>query len=219
MKNDDWSWLEVSKLFIALLTPLAVFYLSFTTQNVVDERKAVSFRQEVVQALARDIYYRRVRSELLASSLRRHSVDPTEKSMSELIERKKAYDEAYVNWGTSIQSNLLGVRQLLAADAYSDLEDTIEARLVGKGFSPLDRCLTQAYDEAIRSKNPNTTLDMCQVSDILQFILDCAYAITDELFNVTDTSPDFRSRKAFTSGQIADRCNSPKTAGATWSHK
>jgi hypothetical protein len=77
------------------------------------------------------------------------------------------------------------VRQVLGATSYSNFESMVEVRLVGKTFAPIDSCLTQAYDLAIRAKDPRTTLAECRATELIQRALDCGYAITDELFKLS----------------------------------
>ncbi len=207
MKAGDWTWLEVTKVVLGLLTPIAVLYLTFSAQGVVRDRESTQLRQERVQSLAEDVYSRRVRAELLASALRRHFAEPADESLAEVVERKRAYDEAYAAWNRASQSNLLSIRQLLAADAYSNLESVVESRLVRQGFAPLDTCLTHAYDQAIRGRNAAALLERCDVRRLLQFTLDCGYAITDELYRATELDAAKRAEAAFSSGQIARRCD------------
>ena len=61
----------------------------------------------------------------------------------------------------------------------------VEFRLVAKTFSPIDRCLTQAYDLAIRGKDSRPMLKECRATELIQRALDCGYAITDELFKLS----------------------------------
>ena len=205
--ESPWNSLEVAKLVVGLLMPLALAVIGYLINSgfrSADEARAEAIRQAersqkelegarqlaqtrqaAVGNFSRFIYERRARSELLHSALRRHADAPTEDSRKELIERKRLYDEAYVNWNASHQANLLLVRQILGATSYSNFESTVEFRLVAKTFAPIDNCLTRAYDLAIRAKDPRPTLAECRATELIQRALDCGYAITDELFKLS----------------------------------
>jgi hypothetical protein len=208
--KNPWNSLEIAKLIVGLLTPLFVFVLGYQVNSsfrAADTRRAEALeqnqklqreleeskqlaqtRQAAVANFSRFIYERRVRSELLHSALRRHAESPTEDSRRELLERKRLYDEAYVNWNASHQANLLLVRQILGSASYSSFEGMVESRLVSQTFSPLDQCLTQAYDLAIRGEDPRPILKACEAKALIQRSLDCGYAITDELFKISGSS-------------------------------
>lgn len=171
-----WNSLEIAKLLSSLLTPVLVIGVSFyinTSFREADNKRnenaltiqlaqkeleealqKAQVRQVAVSGFSRFIYERRARSELLSSALKRHANSPTADSKSEVVERKRLYDDAYFNWNASHQANLLLVRQVLGSDRYSAFESMVESRLVGQIFSPLDACLTQAYDAAIRNESP-----------------------------------------------------------------
>lgn len=214
--KNPWNSLEVIKLLEGLLVPLALVVIGYlinsgfrsadearaeavrqaekSQKELEGARQLAQTRQTAVGNFSRFIYERRVRSELLHSALRRHADAPTEDSRRELIDRKRLYDEAYVNWNANHQANLLLVRQILGATNYSDFEDAVESRLVGKTFAPIDSCLTKAYDLAIRGKDPRTAMAECRAKELIQRALDCGYAITDELFKLS--SPGGRPREA-----------------------
>jgi hypothetical protein len=197
--KSPWNSLEVTKLFLSLITPLAVVVIGLVINasfRTADDRRAreqqeaqlTVTRQSAVFGLSRFIYERRVRSELLNSALLRHGLSPTDDSKKEVIERKRDYDNAYVNWNINNQANLLLIRQILAAKSYSDFENVVESRLVGQTLAPLDACLTRAYDLAIRQNDPRPVLVGCQSKILIQRVLDCGYAITDELYRLSELS-------------------------------
>ena len=208
--KSPWNSLEIAKLLASLLTPVLVVMLGFqinqsfreadaareqaaqaaqrAQKELEDGRLQSQARQAAVTNFSRFIYERRARSELLASALKRHAENPTEDSKKEVLDRKRLYDDAYFNWNASHQANLLLVRQVLGSDRYSAFEGMVEFRLVGQTFSPLDSCLTRAYDVAIRSKDPRPILKECNASELIQRALDCGYAITDELFKLSSPS-------------------------------
>ncbi|WP_137105582.1 hypothetical protein [Azospirillum argentinense] len=165
-------------------------------------QSARSERKATVQALSRYIYERRVRSELLSSSLRRNS------SIEELRERKKNYDDSYVKWNTEIKANLFAVRHVLGEREYGIIENYVEVSLVLKSFKPIDACLTKAYDLRIAGADPMPTLDSCDMKALLGYALDCGYALTDELYKLSDAMnvesvADLLSKAE---GEISSRC-------------
>jgi len=186
-----WNSLEVTKLLVSVLTPILLLWLGVLvtnstqrTEQVIKEteqaKETQRVNQLVVQNLAKRIYERRSRAELLASSLKRNV------SLEETIERKTKYDEAYFQWNKDHQANLLLVRSVLKEEEYSDFESLIEFHLVGKVFGPLDNCLTKAYDHRVKTgKSGKEMLSACGATALLQQALDCGYALTDELFKLT----------------------------------
>jgi hypothetical protein len=214
--KSTWNSLEFTKLAVSLLTPIFVFAFGYQVtssfrqadesrasallqsqkvdKSIEDARQLAQTRQIAVANFSKFIYERRVRSELLLSSLKRHADGPNDDSRKELIDRKRLYDESYVNWNANHQANLLLVRQVLGSTRYSSFEGLVESRLVSQTFSPIDGCLTQAYDLAIRNKDPRPLLRNCKATYLVQRALDCGYAITDELFKAS--APDGRSAQA-----------------------
>lgn len=187
-----WNSLEVVKLLVSVLTPILLLWLgmliSDSTQKAeqaIRESEKLSEIQRInelaVQNLSKRIYERRSRAELLASSIKRNV------SLKEIVERKTKYDEAYFQWNKDHQANLLLVRSVLGEQQYSDFESMIEFHLVGNIFKPLDNCLTKAYDYRLTTKiSGKEILSTCNASDLLQQALDCGYALTDELFKLTN---------------------------------
>jgi hypothetical protein len=197
--KNNWSSLEITKIIISLLTPLFLFWLGYITnesirdteqtrQQLEKKRQEAEDKQSAVQQFSKYIYERRTRAELLASALKRHANAPNSVSLKEVIDRKRLYDEAYFNWNANHQTNLLLVRQILGSKQYSAFESIVEFRLVGKIFKPIDSCLTQAYDAAIRDIDPRPILKDCNSVTLMQQALDCGYAITDELFKLSGTA-------------------------------
>lgn len=197
--KNNWSSLEITKIIISLLTPLFLFWLGYITnesirdteqtrQQLEKKRQEAEDKQSAVQQFSKYIYERRTRAELLASALKRHANAPNSVSLKEVIDRKRLYDEAYFNWNANHQTNLLLVRQILGSKQYSAFESLVEFRLVGKIFKPIDSCLTQAYDAAIRDIDPRPILKDCNSVTLMQQALDCGYAITDELFKLSGTA-------------------------------
>ncbi|MEM6374448.1 MAG: hypothetical protein AAF727_16980 [Pseudomonadota bacterium] len=213
MKRGDWTWLELAKIGLGILTPLTIFFLSYMIDRSIHERDTLAQKDLSVQRFAQDIYGRRVAAELLASGLRRHSEEPNETSLLEVRERKARYDSAYVDWNTRSQSNLLIIRRLLDSDVYTNLEAIVDRHLVLLGFRPLDNCLTEAYDNAIRGRDASIVLDVCESSGLLDFVLLCGSAITDELARVSFEDSELRSPEALLSGNVALSCEVPEIGG------
>jgi hypothetical protein len=194
--KNPWNSLEIVRLAVGLLMPLLLFWIGHTVNDslrtIEAQRQRAETRRTAVQALSRFIYERRVRAELLNSALRRNAENrrPVAASVDELVRRKQLYDEAYVSWNANHQANLFLVRQVLGAERYSEFESIVEFRLVKQVFTPLDACLTRAYDSAIRGGDPRPELEKCQTSKLLQRALNCGYAITDELFKLVGAGGD-----------------------------
>jgi len=219
-RKSVWNSLEITKLVVSLLTPLLLFWIGFMTNkgirevesDKISEQKRVEnvrSRQQAVQSFSKYIYERRARAELLSSSLRRHAKSPLAESYNELILRKKLYDEAYYNWNANSQANLFLIRQILQDDRYTIIEDIVEKDLILNILRPLDACLTDAYDNAIRNGDPVVILDNCNSKVLLANALDCGYAITDELYKLTaeDSVYDISNAKEI----IERQCRSMKS--------
>jgi hypothetical protein len=188
-----WNSLELAKLLVSLVTPIVVLFLglmitdaSKRSEDLRSEQiraaEALRLRQNAVIDLSRFIYERRVRAEVFSSAMLRSAAAPVSESKNEILERKKAYDAAFVNWNTNSQAILLQVRATIQLQSYSYFESLIENRLVRQAFTPLDRCLTQAYDIAVRDGDPRTPLSDCKSRALIQRSLDCGYAITNGIY-------------------------------------
>lgn len=219
-----WNSLEVAKLCASILTPLILFWLAHSVNESIHdadearERAAIQSqeaqqalekelriaetKQAAVQKFSRYIYDRRSRSALLLSALRRHADSPISESLQEVIRRKQQYDEAYFRWNSNHQANLLLVRQVLGSSKYSNFEGMVEFRLVKNTFTPIDQCLTNAYDHTIRDGDPRPILNECKASELIQRALDCGYAITDELFRLSSQE----ERHEISSSIVNSRC-------------
>ena len=183
-----WNSLEVVKLLVAAATPICLFWLANNVNDSFLEAERDRVRQEnqhaAVQELSTFIYERYSRSALLLSAIRRHSRSPVGESMREVVERKRAYDEAYFRWNSHLQSNLFLVRKVLDSSRHTLFEEFVEDRLVKNIFSPIDRCLTNAYDLVIRGRDPTSLLADCNASELIQRALNCGYGITDDLYRL-----------------------------------
>jgi hypothetical protein len=208
-KPSPWNSLEIVKVILGGLTPLVIFVLGYLLNESIRssekaqkdaelQRQRTEARQVAVQNLSRYIYERRARAELLLSSLYRNV------SLGEIVERKRLYDDVYVKWNANHQANLLLIRQLLNEKEYSEFEALLEFHLVKNIFTPLDRCLTAAYDRRLTSGNVAVVLNGCGATRLVQAALDCRYALTDELYKLSSVSADSTSQSV-ASSLIAER--------------
>ena len=192
-KESSWNSLEITKLGISVITTGSLFVLAYLINDSIREAERERIRSEnqqaAVQEFSRFIYERRSRSALLLSALRRHAREPVAESLREIVERKRAYDDTYFDWNGHFQSNLLLVRQVIESSGHSRFEALVEDRLVKNIFTPIDRCLTDAYDLAIRGRNPSSLLIECGASELIQRALNCGYGITDELYRLSGNGP------------------------------
>ena len=138
-------------------------------------------RRTSVENIGNLFYARRTRAGMVASSLRRNA------ALDEVVHRKQAYDEAYVDWNTNIRKNLFVIRDVMGQANFSKLEQSFEDDLVG-ALSDIDRCLTKAFDERIAGRDPVVVLNACKMAEVYQFALDCGASYTNELFKLSRLS-------------------------------
>lgn len=135
-------------------------------------------RREAVQVLADLVYERRARGGLVVSSLRRGA------DLDELRQRKRAYDDVFVEWNKRIQNNMLQIRDLVGHGEAGGFEAIIQGSLV-PALQEMDACLTKGYDVRIGGQDPLPIVEGCRFQVLHQFALDCAKALTDELHRFT----------------------------------
>ena len=138
-------------------------------------------RRKSVEAIANLIYDRRTRAGMVVSSMRRNA------PLDEIQFRKRAYDEAYVDWNKNILLNLFVIREVGGDLKFTTLERSFEDDLVG-AMAEVDRCLTTAYDRKLAGDNVVPILDTCRMAELHQFVLDCGATFTDELYKLTKLS-------------------------------
>jgi len=138
-------------------------------------------RRKSVEALANLIYDRRTRAGMVVSSLRRNA------PADEIQFRKRAYDEAYVDWNKNILLNLFVIREVGGEFKFAVLEKSFEDDLVA-AMADIDRCLTKAYDRKLAGEDATPVLDACRMAQLHQFVLDCGATFTDELYKLTRLS-------------------------------
>jgi uncharacterized membrane protein YccF (DUF307 family) len=138
-------------------------------------------RRKSVEALAHLIYERRTRAGMVVSAMRRNA------ALDEIQYRKRAYDEAYVDWNKNILLNLFVIREVGGELKFATLEKMFEDELVA-AMADVDRCLTKAYDRKLAGEDVVPVLDDCRMGQLHQFILDCGATFTDELYKLTRLS-------------------------------
>jgi uncharacterized membrane protein YccF (DUF307 family) len=138
-------------------------------------------RRKSVEALAHLIYERRTRAGMVVSAMRRNA------ALDEIQYRKRAYDEAYVDWNKNILLNLFVIREVGGELKFATLEKMFEDELVA-AMADVDRCLTKAYDRKLAGGEVVPVFDDCRMGQLHQFILDCGATFTDELYKLTRLS-------------------------------
>ncbi|MFA5899190.1 MAG: hypothetical protein WC829_08760, partial [Hyphomicrobium sp.] len=138
-------------------------------------------RRKSVEMLANLIYDRRTRAGMVVSSMRRSA------PADEIQFRKRAYDEAYVDWNKNILLNLFVIREVGGSFKFTALEKSFEDDLVAT-MADIDRCLTKAYDRKLAGEDVLPILDACRMAQMHQFVLDCGATFTDELYKLTRLS-------------------------------
>jgi uncharacterized membrane protein YsdA (DUF1294 family) len=135
-------------------------------------------RRQSIESLVHLVYERRTRAGMVASALKRGA------DLDEVRFRKRAYDEAYVEWNKNIMQNIFAIREVTGEHMISSLEGQFQDGLVA-AMSDVDRCLTRAYDARIANADPKIELDKCHMAEMHQFVLDCGATFTNELYKLT----------------------------------
>ncbi len=138
-------------------------------------------RRKSVESLANLIYERRTRAGMVVSSMRRNA------PLEEIQYRKRAYDEAFVDWNKNILLNLFVIREVSGDLKFTALEKSFEDDLVAT-MADIDRCLTRAYDKKLAGEDVTPILDACQMAQMHQLVLNCGATFTDELYKLTRLS-------------------------------
>ena len=135
-------------------------------------------RRQSIESLVHLVYERRTRAGMVMSALRRGT------DLDEIRFRKRAYDEAYVEWNKNIMQNIFAIREVTGEHLISSLEGQFQDGLVA-AMSDVDRCLTRAYDARLANADPKIELDKCHMAEMHQFVLDCGATFTNELYKLT----------------------------------
>ena len=167
-------------------------------------------RRKSVETLAHLIYDRRTRAGMVVSSLRRNALP------EEIQYRKRAYDEAYVDWNKNILLNLFAIREVAGDLKFTTLVKAFEDELVAS-MADVDRCLTKAFDAKLAGQDPAPLLVACRMATMHQFVLDCGATFTDELYKLTQItfypfSRALEERKRLAEINIKANCSRPPEA-------
>lgn len=135
-------------------------------------------RRQSIESLVHLVYERRTRAGMVASALKRGA------DLDEIRFRKRAYDEAYVEWNKNIMQNIFAIREVTGEHMISSLEGHFQDGLVA-AMADVDRCLTKAYDARLTNTDPIVELDKCHMPELHQFVLDCGATFTNELYKLT----------------------------------
>ncbi len=135
-------------------------------------------RRQSIESLVHLVYERRTRAGMVSSALRRGA------DLDEVRFRKRAYDEAYVEWNKNIMQNIFAIREVTGEHMISTLEGQFQDGLVA-AMSDVDRCLTKAYDARLANNDPKIELDACHMAELHLFVLDCGATFTNELYKLT----------------------------------
>lgn len=138
-------------------------------------------RRQSIESLVHLVYERRTRAGMVTSALKRGA------DIDEIRYRKRAYDEAYVDWNKNVMQNVFAIREVTGEHMISGLEKYYEDGLVA-AMANVDRCLTKAYDARLANGDPKPELDACHMADLHQFVLDCGATFTNELYKLTKLS-------------------------------
>ena len=138
-------------------------------------------RKQSIESLVHLVYERRTRAGMVSSALKRGA------DLDEIRFRKRAYDEAYVEWNKNIMQNIFAMREVTGEYMISSLEGHFQDDLVD-AMSDVDRCLTKAYDARLASADPKPILEQCHMPELHQFVLDCGATFTNELYKLTKLS-------------------------------
>jgi hypothetical protein len=135
-------------------------------------------RRQSIESIVHLVYERRTRAGMVTSALKRGA------DLDEIRFRKRAYDEAYVEWNKNIMQNIFAIREVTGEHMISSLEGQFQDGLVA-AMSDVDRCLTKAYDARLANGDPKAELDKCHMANMHQFVLDCGATFTNELYKLT----------------------------------
>jgi len=168
-------------------------------------------RRKSVENIAHMIYERRTRAGMVVSSMRRNA------PIDEVQFRKRAYDEAFVDWNKNILLNLFVIREVGGELKFASLERMFEDDLVG-AMADVDRCLTNSYDRKLKGEDIIPLLEACRMTMLHQFVLDCGATFTDELYKLTQFSflpfsGEKQERKRLAEENIRTNCTRPSETG------
>lgn len=161
-------------------------------------------RRAAIETIAHLVYERRTRAGMVASAIRRNA------EIDEVRHRKRAYDEAYVDWNKNVMLNLFAIREAAGDLNVSSLEPVFENYLIA-AMADVDRCVTRAYDARLAGEDAKALLEGCRMAELHQYVLDCGATFTNELYKLTQPTfvpftGQFAETKALAETRIRDFC-------------
>jgi hypothetical protein len=172
--------------------------------EIAAQRRAIESVADVTNLL----YERRMRASMLASAISRGA------DVTEIRDRKKLYDDVFVRYNATLQSNMFRIREIFHTSDYTRFESLLEGP-VHVLFAMDDACLTASYDAAISkdamtNKTAKDTLSKCpsdaqvplSIKTIHQTLLDCEYAYTDALYRIVRSSESSKRLAMFTDASV-----------------
>jgi hypothetical protein len=201
------------------LTGIGATYFSKHLDDLAKARDESSTKMarsiEAVREITDLLYERRTRGTMVVSSITRHAAP------SEIIERKRAYDDAYVRWNTKLQSNILRIRNAFGHQRSSSYENYLNTYVVSL-LSALDSCLANAYDLSLsNSEAAINQLSACDFTDkykheykykfthLNRTLLHCSSSFADGLFYHVlrdDVAPGVAPKAAELEAEISKNC-------------
>ena len=165
-------------------------------------------RRQSIENIAHLVYERRTRAGMIASAIRRDA------DVDELKHRKRAYDEAYVDWNKQVMLHLFAIREVAGDLKFSRLEPVFEDKLIA-AMADVDRCVTKAYDKRLANEDAKVVLVECRMVELHQFVLDCGATFTNELYKLTQLTfipftGEFDETKRLAQERIEKICARPE---------
>ena len=164
----------ISAVFNGMVTASVGTWLTHNYANAQTRRGAIN-------GLSSLLYERRTKAGLVVSTLRRNG------ELDELRQRKRGYDESYVDWNKNLRPNLFAIREVMGETAFTSLEEDFEKFIVDP-LSKIDACMTRAYDLKITGQDALKELETCKMATLYQLTLDCGASFTNELYKLTRVS-------------------------------
>ncbi|WP_072395719.1 hypothetical protein [Hyphomicrobium sp. CS1GBMeth3] len=161
-------------------------------------------RRAAIETIAHLVYERRTRAGMVASAIKRDT------EIDEVRHRKRAYDEAYVDWNKNVMLNLFAIREAAGDLDVSSLEPVFENYLIA-ALADQDRCVTKAYDARLANQDAKAVLEACRMPELHQYVLDCGATFTNELYKLTQPTfvpftGQFEKTKTLAEARINDYC-------------
>ena len=140
-----------------------------------NDREAAHYQSSTtaIASFSDSIYKRFTRAGLLKSALKRCA------DKSEVLERKRLYDEAVVSQESELFGRELLIREALEQSQYSKFEDLYAKRLRPR-LHELDGLLTSATDQYV--VHPAALIDQQPIQDAYDKTRSCSYDLVNLIF-------------------------------------